>query len=171
MRSKTFVGGVVGIGTLVGGLCGCEMKLDPKKIDEIITGMFKQASLEVATIDCPKNQKAKKGEVFECEVTVKPSVKVPVTVEVTDNSGTVNVKTKFKVITPAKLAKEIEGKLGGQGVSATVDCGTEVRVAMPGTTFSCTASSGAEKRTLAVSVDDKGEASWKLEGGAAPAGN
>jgi S1-C subfamily serine protease len=154
---------LLGMVVVFGALLACGNKIDQKKLDGLIEGMFEdQLELEVDEIDCPKDVKVEEGKEFECEVTVKPKGKVPVVVEITDSSGTVNAKTKYKVLAPRPLAKEIQEGLRGKGINAEVDCGDEIRLAKPGKEFACTASAGAESKDVNVTIDDEGEASWKM---------
>ena len=154
---------LLGVAAVLLALLACGNKIDQKKLDGLIESMFQeQLDLEVKDIDCPKDIKAEEGKEFECDVTVKPKGTVPVVVEITDSSGTVNAKTKFKVLAPKGLSEEIGGGLRAKGIDATVDCGEEVRVAKPGKEFTCTATSGGQSKDITVSIDDEGEASWKM---------
>lgn len=146
-------------------LLACQSKINQKKLDKIITKMFdKQLSLEVSEIDCPEDVKIKEGETFECEVTVEPSGTIPVVVEMTDDDGSVDVKTKYDVITPKKAAEVIVQGLASKGVSAKVDCGKKVRLEKPKSKFTCQATdSQGLTKPVAVTIDEDGKTRWAIE--------
>ncbi len=141
--------GLMGAGTLIVALLACENKLDNEKLEKGITDMFEeQLDLEVTEVDCPKDVKVEKGKEFDCEVTVKPKGKVPVVVEITDDTrGDVSVKTKHNVLIPAKLKKE------------GLDCGEKVEVLKPGKTLECK----KDGITIKGKVNDDEEVEWKAE--------
>ncbi len=143
---------------------GC--KLDNDKLKDMITSMFKeQLKLEVSDVDCPKNVTIKAGEKFECEVTVKPSGKVPVVVTMKDSSGTVEAQTKYNVITPQNLEEEITKGLTAQNLQAKIDCGKEVRLKKPGSHYTCTATppGAPSPRIVDINVSDDGNVAWKVQ--------
>lgn len=153
-----------GLGLLICGGLGCETKIDDAKLSASVTSMFKeQLSLEASSVDCPKGQTAKKDLTFECTVAVKPSGKVPVVVTVTDDEGTVTMKTKHNVLLPAVVTKSIQSGLDAKGIKGKADCGTEVRVATPSSSFDCTVEDAAGKHKVPVKLNDKGETSWEFQ--------
>jgi len=144
--------------------CGCERKIDQKKLDKLIKDMFsEQLELEVTDIDCPKDIKVEEGKDFECTVSVEPKGKVPVVVEMTDGDGSINAETKYDVINPKKLNKLLKNGLRAKGIDAKVDCGKKIRLAKPDSDFTCKASDGKIEKKVRVSIDDDGKVSWKTE--------
>ena len=116
----------MGAGSILVALLACENKIDNEKLTKAITDMFdEQISVEVESVDCPET-KVEKGKEFECEVKVKPKGKVPVTVEITDDQGSVRMETKYKVLVPEKIKKE-----------TGVDCGEKIQIIKPGRTIKC----------------------------------
>jgi len=156
---------LLSIGLVAAALLACGGKIDQDKLDKLITKMFKnQLELEVDEIDCPKDIKAEEGKEFECDVTVKPKGTVPVVVEITDSKGSVEAKTKYDVLKPKSVQKEIVAGLAAKNISADVDCGKKVRLAKPDTNFKCKAKdkTGMTK-DVTVSINDDGDVSWKLD--------
>jgi hypothetical protein len=156
--------GLMAIGMVLFALVACTKKIDPDKLDKLITGMFEeQLDLEVTEIDCPKDIKVEEGETFECVVEVDPKGKVPVIVKMTDSTGSIEAKTKYDVLNPKKLAKEIRGKLRNRGISGKVDCGDKVRTVKPDTDFKCKLKDGSSKKTIKVEINEDGDVNWRLK--------
>ncbi|MBW2455947.1 MAG: DUF4333 domain-containing protein [Deltaproteobacteria bacterium] len=156
---------LLSIGFVATALLACGGKIDQDKLDKLITKMFRnQLELKVRDIDCPKDIKVEEGKEFECEVTVKPKGTVPVIVEITDSSGSVEAKTKYDVLKPKTVQKEIVAGLAAKNITADVDCGKKVRLAKPDTDFKCKAKdkTGLSK-DVTVSINDDGDVSWNLD--------
>jgi uncharacterized protein DUF4333 len=157
---------LLGAGLLCVLVPGCQAKIDNDKLNELITSMFKeQLKLEVSDIECPKNIKVVEGDKFECEVTVKPSGKVPVVVKMKDKKGSVEAETKYAVLTPQMLTDEITKGLQKQNLQAAIDCGKEVRLKKPGSHYTCSATppGAPASRIVNVDVSDDGNVAWKVE--------
>lgn len=156
--------GLMAIGVVLFALVACTKKIDQDKLEKLITGMFdEQLELEVTDIDCPKDIKVEDGESFECIVSVDPKGKVPVVVKMTDSSGSIEAQTKYDVLRPKKLAKEIRRKLRNRGISGKVDCGERVRTVKPDTDFKCKLKDGGSKRTITVEINEDGDVNWRLK--------
>lgn len=135
----------MGATTVIVALLACDNHIDDDKLEKMIVNMFdEQIGVEVKKVDCPKKVKIEKDKEFECEVSVKPDGKVPVTVEITDaENGSVEVKTKYKVIVPEKF-KEKTG----------LDCGKKVVALKPGKTIKC---KDADGKDVPIEVNEDGE--------------
>ncbi len=157
--------GLLSIGLVAAALLACGGKIDQKKLDKLITKMFEnQLELEIKDIDCPKNVKVEEGAEFECDVSVKPKGTVPVVVEITDSSGSVEDKTKYDVLTPKSVQKEVVGGLAAKNITAKVNCGKKIRLAKPDTTFKCKATDNTGmSKDVTISINDDGDVSWKLD--------
>jgi hypothetical protein len=146
--SETLQLGFFGAGTVIVALLACENKIDNDKLEKAIVEMFdEQIDVEVKSVDCPE-QKVEEGAEFECEVSVKPKGKVPVTVEITDSKGSVQMETKYKVLVPKKIKKEFG-----------IDCGKKIQILKPGKTIKCT----KDGVKMVGKVNDDKEIDWKAE--------
>ena len=156
---------LLSIGLVAAALLGCGGKIDQDKLDRQITKEFaNQLELEVDGINCPEAMKEEKGNEFECNVSVKPKGTVPVVVEITDNSGSVEVKLKYDVLKPNVMKKEVTEGLAAKNITAEVDCGEKVRFAKPETSFKCKASDKAGlTQDVTITINDDGDISWKLD--------
>jgi hypothetical protein len=140
-------------------LAGCQV--DKKKVDEQITTMFKdQLKLTVKKIDCPDKMTISKGAKYECNVDVEPEGTVPVMVEITDNTGSATLSTKYKVIQPDELAADIVKQLEVKG---TVDCGKGIKVLKPESSWKCTAKVPSGDHQVDVSITADGTVNYHAE--------
>lgn len=148
--SETIQLGFMGAGTLIVALLACENKLDDKKLTDGIKDMIEEKlDLEVDEVDCPKDIKVEAGKKFDCDVTVKPKGKIPVEVEIKDDSGSLWAETKYPVFNPKKFKDDND-----------VDCGKKVRV-LKGDEMEIKCKKDGQK--VIVTIDEDGNAKWKAE--------
>ncbi|MFO0616960.1 MAG: DUF4333 domain-containing protein [Polyangiaceae bacterium] len=140
------------------GLLLAACQVDKQKVTEQVTTMFKdQLSLTVKKVNCPEKMNISKGAKYDCDVDVEPEGTVPITVELTDSTGSALISTKYKVVTPDKLAADITKQLGVQG---TVDCGKRVQILKPDSSWKCGAKTPDGDHEVEVKVDAEGGLSY-----------
>ncbi len=147
--SETIQLGLMGVGSVLVALLACENNIDNKKLEEAITEMFdEQLDLEVKSVDCPDKVKVEEGKEFECKVKVEPKGTVPVTIEITDSKGSVQMETKYKVLVPDKIKEEFG-----------IDCGKKIQILKPGRTIKCT----KDGHKMTGKVNDEKKIEWKAD--------
>lgn len=71
-------------------LGGCAQKLDTRKIEsEVKKELADKTGTQIASVDCPGDVEAKKGDTFRCTATAAGGERVPIEVIQEDAKGTV----------------------------------------------------------------------------------
>lgn len=157
--------GLIGMTT---AFAGCERFLDMKNAEAVIkTGLTEQLGLAFASVSCPESRTMKAGDVFECKAVAETGGDLTVQVTQSDDQGKVNWKLTNgeKVLSLTAVEEQVKDGIARQlKVDAAINCGGKVRVAVPGQTFECTATAGAESRNVVVTMDDaQGNVTWALK--------
>ncbi len=141
--------------------CG-EKTIDADKGEKFIRGVVaEQVGARIASVTCPEDVKAKKGDTFTCVVAGTDGSKGNVVARQKDDEGNVVVNAPFLYVREAEavMADQI-----GKQVKANVKLACqEIVVVKKGGTFDCKATSGSESRNVAVRLtDDAGHFSYRL---------
>lgn len=164
---RRLVGSVtVGLAALVG--CSQPARLDVDRAEEDIRARLAESwAVEVGAVTCPDEIEVEVGASTTCRVVVA-GARVDVVVRQTDDEGGVAVAPRRAVLVADRVAEDITGVLADrfERADATVECpGPEVRVADPGSGFTCTAVDGEERREVEVRVRDaRGALTYSLGG-------
>ena len=147
---------------------GCVRYLDMKNAEAIIkTGLNEQLGLAFSSVTCPETREMKTGDVFECKAVAETGGDLTVQVTQSDDQGKVNWKlvNGEKVLSLTAVEEQVKDGIAKQlKVDASIDCGGKRRVSVPGQTFECTATAGAESRKVVVTMDDaQGNVTWTLK--------
>jgi hypothetical protein len=143
------------------GLFGCDLlspKIDQKLAEGLIESILTKEGVKAEKISCPADQKATKGNVFECTATVG-GVDVHFSMEVLDDNGTVSAEPRDHTLVVSKIEPEIKGDLQTNGHDvASIDCHGDVWVAIKGASVSCDVvdEAGTAYLWTATFTDDKG---------------
>ncbi|MCR9161029.1 MAG: DUF4333 domain-containing protein [Nannocystaceae bacterium] len=133
-------------------------KIDADLAGGLVESILTKEGLEPTSVSCPDNQKAEKGNVFECTADVK-GVEVHFSMEVMDDKGTVYATPRDHTLVVERVEPEIAADLEAQGHSVgKVDCHGDVWVAIKGAEVSCdvTDEAGTEYLWTATFTDDDG---------------
>jgi len=134
--------GLIAAVALSFNLLGCDSKLDDAEVVGAIKGMIdEQLKIPVSEVKCPKGVEIRINKVFECQATFKAGGELPVSVKITDEAGSIQMETKYKVLDPKDMR--------GEGM----ECGDTIVVLKPGTVVNCT----AQGIKLVGTVNDKQE--------------
>lgn len=143
------------------GLFGCELlspKIDADLAAGLVESMLTKEGVKADSVTCPDNQKAEKGNVFECTATVQ-GVEVHFSMEVIDTKGTVYATPRDHTLVVSNIEPEIAADLQSKGHSvASIDCHGEVWVAIEGASVTCdvTDEAGAAYLWTATFTDNEG---------------
>lgn len=143
---------------LAAGLSGCDhletlesifaRKVDAKEIEDDIASSLRKERLAIASITCPRSEKARKGVSFECAGVAADGTEFAVAVEMKSRSG-YSWKLVGQRVDPTRLAAVLLEETGAQ-----FDCGAQPRVAVAGVEIVCR--SGDDVVTYAY-LDDAGD--------------
>jgi hypothetical protein len=153
---------------LAGILAACQSNLDMEKVGAAIKmGLEEQLQIPIASVSCPEARAVEGGDVFDCVAAAETGGDLAVTVTQVDGAGNIvwELTNGDQVLSLTDLEEIIRSELAEQAdLDATVDCGGKMRVSVPGHTFECTATAGAESRPVVVTIDDdRGNVSWAME--------
>jgi Domain of unknown function (DUF4333) len=143
-------------------LASCKQKIDPSKVQDLCKSLLKDdTDIEAKTIVCPKDIEVKKGNDFECVATTDDGDEVTLTVDQTDDKGTVLAKVKSGTMDMAKVGDSIEKKIGEK---ADVKCKSRFLVPKVDKTYKCDVDIDGKPHKVDITfTDKKGSVSWKLE--------
>jgi hypothetical protein len=117
-----------------------DSKLNTRKGERVIGEWLQKQGMPADEIECPREVEQAKGANFDCKATIANSAGTVIIVKVTQTSddGEVHIEHGSKI----QPAEHVERGLAGQikdetGRTVRVDCGSRVRMAVPGTKFSC----------------------------------
>ena len=144
-------------------LAGCgEKTIDDEKGERFIRGVVaNQVGARIASVTCPEDVKAKKGDTFTCVVAGTDGTKGNVVARQKDAEGNVVVNAPFLHVREAEavMADQIRKQVKAD---VTIGC-PEIVVVKKGGTFMCKASSGGDMRDVAVRlIDDSGRFNYRL---------
>jgi hypothetical protein len=145
-------------------LAGCKKQ---ESLEESIRKTWAKAGRRVDAIGCPEDQGKKKGDVFECKISVEGDFYM---VEVTREDDKLRYRAKG-VLFPSELANDLQGQIKEKLPDVRIDCGSPgLRHFKAGDHFFCTASAKdhPDDRVPILMVDDYG--TWKVDRTAASAG-
>jgi hypothetical protein len=148
---------------IVATLVGCDMQLDREKLVGEIKSTLKEKGVPDARVECPEVKKMKKGGAFECtgEAFGKP---IHMSVNITDDKGTVSWELFGKIVETAKLAAFVEPKITEQLKSpAKVTCADKMAVLAPKDSITCDIVVDGATSKVALTVAENGDdVHWKL---------
>jgi hypothetical protein len=126
-RSCATVAVVCGIALGLGACNSLQPKLDGKTIERAIVldahDQFAGTNAVVGAAHCPRNRIQRKGDHFDCHVTIDEQDVVYV-VQQTDGHGTVRPSLETKYLLFSTINDQVLSSLRGQGLDdATVACG------------------------------------------------
>ena len=133
-------------------------KIDADLAAGLVESILTKEGLKAKSVTCPDNQKAEKGNVFECTADVD-GTEVHFSMEVIDDKGTVYATPKDHTLVVERVEPEIAADLKAKGHSVgKVDCHGDVWVAVKGAKVTCdvTDEAGAEYLWTATFTDDNG---------------
>jgi len=148
---------VAGLTLLAASGCSRTARLDMAKARlEITRSLTSTFDLPVTDTRCPDKAEVKAGASFRCQVRIADQ---PLTVRVVqrDDEGNLRVVPTAAVLVLAKVRTDLMATLAAQlkKKGVRVDCGTaRVKVAPPGSTFTCKVSDGRTRKTVTVRVRD-----------------
>ena len=133
-------------------------KIDADLAAGLVRSILEKEGVKAQSVTCPDNQKAEKGNVFECVADVD-GVEVRFSMEVIDAKGTVYATPRDHTLVVERVEPEIAADLQAKGHGvAKVDCHGDVWVAVKGATVSCdvTDEAGTAYVWTATFTDDQG---------------
>ena len=125
-------------------LCGCTRTIDSDKAEEtILTGTAERTGSKIASVDCPSDQMAKKGNTFTCRVVAADGTRGDVLATVTAGTGEVTFRVRFRntQATERSMADELTHRRGRR---VSVDC-PDIIARRKGVVFTCTTASGKSR--------------------------
>lgn len=154
MRNATrLVGAVAVVGALA--LAGCSKKLDNSSVENGVKDKLAAEGVTVNSVSCPKDRDVKQGDTFECTVNVDGGQALTVTLEQTDDKGTLSIDVGRQVVDGAAIASQLETQLATGSTTVTVTCPPAPIVPGGNGSFECTAvSSDGSTSTLVLTAKD-----------------
>jgi hypothetical protein len=150
--ARTGTAGAIAIAIALAG-CG-KTVIDGNKVQDQIK---KEASaspfnLDVSEVNCPQARPAKKGDVFQCTMTLKDGEKVNFNIEQTDSKGHVLIHLANEIAT--FVQSTIDARFAARGAQVTSTCPRHVPV-VAGANFDCTfAAAGGRHGTVQITITD-----------------
>ena len=148
-------------------LLGCELlgpKIDADLAAGLVQSILEKEGVKAESVKCPDNQKAEKGNVFECTADVA-GTEVHFSMEVIDEKGTVYATPREHTVVVDKIEPEIAEDLKAKGHKvAKIDCHGEVWVTTKDSEVTCdvTDEAGADYLWTAKFTDDEGAHEHRL---------
>jgi len=136
-------------------LTGCGKKLDNSSVENGVRDKLAAEGVTVTSVSCPKDREVKKGDTFECTVAVSSGQTLNVTLEQTDDSGTLSIDVANQVVDGKAIATQLEGQLTSGSNSVTVTCPPAPIAPGGNGSFECTAvGSDGSSTTFVINVKD-----------------
>jgi hypothetical protein len=151
------------------GVGACKKKVDTADFEGRLKTRTEALGLVGATVKCPKGVEAKKGQEFECSVTIGERSYVLVATVTKVDGKELGMDTKWKdgdAVITAKLAPALGTELGKQfGTPVTVDCGKDAMIFLDKSrNVTCDLTAADAKAKVLVTFDDKlVPTTWKLD--------
>ena len=147
--------------------CSTTTKIDQAKLQSGIVDKGKEGGLTITSVDCPKDQDAKKDAAFTCTAALDSGQTVTVKVTGDDDKGNVTVALLETVLDGTKFGPG-EAKIlsADYSTTITVDC-PAVIVTKNGATFTCKATDPTgDTRTVTFTSKntDTNDYSYSVEG-------
>lgn len=156
-RGLRGAGGIVIGLTIVLASIGCSKSIDQAKLQTTITDKIgSDYGITLAEVTCPKDQKAKSGDTFQCSATTDAGVAVTFDIEQTNDDGAVTFTSNDVFATPEGLTDGVKGLLTAAGTTdATVTCPNGAVAPGGNGSISCKATSpGGGSSTVVVPIED-----------------
>ena len=154
MKNLVRLAGAMGVvGALA--LTGCGKTLENDSITSGVESKVAEAGVTASSVSCPKDVKVKKGDTFTCTVTLETGQTFDVTLEQTDDNGTLNIDDGGQVFVGSKVASQLESALSSGSTTVTATCPNVTILPGGNGTFQCTAvASDGASATIVIPVRD-----------------
>jgi Domain of unknown function (DUF4333) len=150
---------LVALGVLTSGCT-----VDKKKVEGSITDEFKSKGIKLKSVDCPANQKAKKGETFDCKAETDDGDKLTIHVTLNDNMGSLEWKLDGKILEEAKVGHSLEKAIDDKAhVKADVTCPDKTIVLLSGKSFTCDATIDGKSKKVDITLGEDDNYTWKIQ--------
>lgn len=148
-------------------LVGCKKKVDIEGYEKRLTSDLEARGIEADKVTCPKDVKAKEGEVFVCKVTIAgKDYDFEATIDSIDGSE-LAMQTRW-VDGQGILGAKVEDALGKQltdalGDATVVDCDAPLRFVDKDGAIDCKATAGGTAFVARITFDkDSNATGWTL---------
>jgi outer membrane lipoprotein SlyB len=135
-----------------------------RKMEQALQGLYtRQLGVPVNLVNCPNNINIRAGSTFECRARAQ-EINFGIIVKMEDNQGRFDSRTKGLLVV-SKIEDLIQRNIKEKtGVNVTANCGSKLRPAVAGETFSCQVrDQKGQSRNAQVTVkDDSGNINVKL---------
>lgn len=140
-------------------------KISQDKLESALTSWLEGHDLEAKEIHCPDDQPAEKGHTFECTCQVH-GAEIPVSVQVLDESGTVQWEPKYLTLKKDSVEVEIAKSELLKGHDVKIDCHDPVWVSIPDSEWKCEVTDNSDSKQYVATVkfnDGKGNHDLNLD--------
>jgi hypothetical protein len=139
--------------------------LNTRKGEKVIAEWLEKQGMPPSSVACPRDIKIEKDMTFLCQAVIAGTDNLTIDVKITQTSedGDIHMEHASKI----QPAEHVERGLAGQildqtGKKVEVDCGARVRLAVPGTTFSCSVAGDGENFQVEITIQDE-EGAWQAK--------
>jgi hypothetical protein len=139
--------------------------LNTRKGEKVISEWLEKQGMPTTSVQCPRDIKIEKDMSFLCKAEMEASdnLKIDVKITQTTEDGDIHMEHASKI----QPAEHVERGLAGQildqtGNKVEVDCGYRVRLAVPGSTFSCAVAGKGEDFQVEITIKDESGA-WQAK--------
>jgi hypothetical protein len=135
---------------------------------ELALGLAERVRARPESVACPPDGDLAQG--FACDVVMPGDIATQVHVSADEPERF--AWTAPELLMPAAIEERIAGALRDQGREAQVECGSEVRLSVPGASFPCviTFAGGVVGSATVTVMDRAGHVAYRIMDEAAPAG-
>ena len=128
---------------------GCKKRIDKDKLEKVIRSNFtERVGTAPDSVNCPKNEKAKKGDIFTCTLKMG-AMSIPVEVTQTSDNGDVSMRLVGMVST-----KAVQDLVKQKAPAAVLDCGGPLKAAKKGESFECSVTGVPNVSRLKITATD-----------------
>lgn len=131
-------------------------ELNVKKMEQSLQALYRrQLGLPLDSVNCPNNINIRAGSSFECRARAQ-GVNFGIQVKMEDNQGKFDSRTRGLLVV-SKIEELIQRTVKEKaGMNVTANCGSKLRAAIPGDTFSCQVKNPqGQTRNAQVNVKDE----------------
>jgi len=139
--------------------------LNTNKGEKVISEWLEKQSIPATSITCPRGIEIQKDHKFLCQAVIAESDNLTIDIEITQTSddGDIHMEHASKIFLSAVVERGLAGQILDQTKkTAVVDCGLRVRMAVPKSTFVCTATGKADKMSVEITIEDEAGA-WQAK--------
>ncbi len=147
---------------------GCDFlkpKISQQKLEEALKDWLEDHEIEADGIHCPGDQPADVGHTFECRCEVKGK-EIPVSVNVTDDKGSVEWKPKYLTLKNDAVVEELANGQLLKGHDVKIECADPVWVSIPESEWTCDVTDNSDGKKYVATIkfnDGEGKHDMKLD--------